>query len=118
MDKVKGECPSSAEYEKRVIEVFKELVDYIVNKYYDIAKIKPKKHMVMPKTVQEFNLLFKIFHPIKPHHNQSFARNVRSIDDIRSATILLYTVPCVVERIGVLGLIVSLWYTSVIRKLF
>lgn len=87
MNRLKGECSSWGEYEKRLTEVFKELVGYIVKKYYDIAEIKPKKHMTMPKTVQEFNLLFEVFYPMKPHHNQGFTKDVRSINDIHSATI-------------------------------
>lgn len=87
MDRLKGECSSSVEYEKRMTEVFKELVAYIVKKYYDIAEIKPKKHMAMPKTVQEFNLLFEIVHPTKPRHNQGFTKDVRNTSDIHSATI-------------------------------
>ncbi|XP_011696801.1 PREDICTED: general transcription factor 3C polypeptide 1 isoform X2 [Wasmannia auropunctata] len=87
MERLKGECSSSTEYEKRVTEVFKELVGYIVKKYYDIAEIKPKEHMAMPKTVQEFNLLFEVVHPMKPSHNQGFVKDVRSINDIHSATI-------------------------------
>ncbi|XP_011862964.1 PREDICTED: general transcription factor 3C polypeptide 1-like [Vollenhovia emeryi] len=87
MDRLKGECSSSAEYEKRVTDVFKELVGYIVKKYYDIAEIKPKKHMAMPKTVQEFNLLFEVVHPMKPRHNQGFTKDVRNTNDIHSATI-------------------------------
>lgn len=87
MDRLKGECASSAEYEKRVTEVFKELVGYIIKKYYDITEIKPKKHMAMPKTVQEFNLLFEVVHPTKPHRNQGFTKDVRSTNDIHLASI-------------------------------
>ncbi|KAG5343225.1 TF3C1 factor, partial [Acromyrmex heyeri] len=87
MERLKGECSSSTEYEKRLIEIFKELVDYIMKKYYDIAEIKPKKHMAMPKTAQEFNLLFEVVHPIKPHYNKGFTKDVRSITDIHSAII-------------------------------
>lgn len=87
MERLKAECKNSAEYEKRVTEVFTELVGYIVKNYYDIAEIKPKKHMSMPQTVQEFNLLFNVIHPTKPHHNQSFTKDVRNTDDINLATI-------------------------------
>lgn len=87
MDKLKNECTSSAEYEKRVTEIFKELVGYIIKKYYDIAEIKPKKHLAMPRTAQEFNLFFEIVYPAKPHHNQGFTKDVRSINDIHAATI-------------------------------
>lgn len=86
MDRLKSECANPAEYEKRVTEVFKELVGYIVEKYYNITEIKPKKHAAMPKTAQEFNLLFKVVHPAKPHNNQSFT-DVRNTNDIYSATI-------------------------------
>ncbi|XP_077271220.1 general transcription factor 3C polypeptide 1 isoform X1 [Temnothorax americanus] len=87
MDRLKGECSSSTEYEKRLTDVFKELVGYIVKKYYDIAEIKPKKHMAMPKTIQEFNLLFEVIHPTKSHRNQGFTKDVRNMNDIHSATI-------------------------------
>ncbi|XP_072745802.1 general transcription factor 3C polypeptide 1 [Anoplolepis gracilipes] len=87
MDRLKSECANSMEYEKRVTEVFKELVGYIIKKYYDIAEIKPKKHMTMPKTAQEFNLLFEVVYPAKPHHNLGFTKDVRSTNDIYAATI-------------------------------
>ncbi|XP_025073362.1 LOW QUALITY PROTEIN: general transcription factor 3C polypeptide 1 [Pogonomyrmex barbatus] len=85
--RLKSECASSAEYEKRATEIFKELVDYIIKKYYDIAEIKPQKHMMMPKTVQAFNLLFEVVYPTKPHHNQGFTKDVQSLNDIHSATL-------------------------------
>lgn len=87
MEKLKGECASSAEYEKRVTEIFKELVGYIMKKYYDIAEIKPNKHTPMPQTAQEFNLFFKLVHPAKSQYNQGFTKDVRTTNDIHSATI-------------------------------
>ncbi|KAL0120525.1 hypothetical protein PUN28_008329 [Cardiocondyla obscurior] len=88
MDRLKSECSSPTEYEKRVTEVFKELVGYIVKKYYDIAEIKPKKHMTMPKTAQEFNFFFEVVYPTRPyHHNQGFTKDVRNANDIHLATI-------------------------------
>lgn len=87
LDRLKSECSSTAEYEKRVTEVFKELVDFIMKKYYDIANIKPNKHIAMPKTVHEFNLLFKTIYPAKPRQNEGYKKDVRNIYDIHSATI-------------------------------
>lgn len=87
MGRLKNECANSAEYEKRITGIFKELVGYIIKKYYDIAEIKPKKHMAMPKTAQEFNLLFELVYPAKPHHNQGFTKDVRNTNDIYAATI-------------------------------
>lgn len=87
MDRLKNECSSTVEYEKRVTQVFKELVDFIMKKYYDIADMKPNKHMAMPKTAHEFNLLFKMIYPTKPYYNQGFKKEVRNANDIHSATI-------------------------------
>lgn len=95
--RLKSECVSSAEYEKRVTEVFKELVAFIMKKYYevvsstkkyyDIANIKHNKHTALPKTGQEFNLLFETIHPAKPYHNQGFRKDVLNTNDIQLATI-------------------------------
>lgn len=87
MERLKSECTSSAEYEKRTTEVFKELVDYIRTKYYDIAEVKPNKHAMMPKTVQEFNLFFKLIHPTTPQHSQGFTKDVRNTNDIHLAIV-------------------------------
>ncbi|XP_014483912.1 PREDICTED: general transcription factor 3C polypeptide 1 [Dinoponera quadriceps] len=87
MDRLKSECSSSAEYEKRVTEVFKELVAFIMKNYYNIAEIRPNKHKAMPKTAQEFNFFFKTIYPAKPYHSQGFRKDVRNANDIHSATI-------------------------------
>lgn len=87
MERLKNECVSSADYKNRITEIFKELVGYIIKKYYDITEINPKKHMAMPRTAQEFNLLFELIYPAKPHHNQGFTKDVRSTNDIHAATI-------------------------------
>ncbi|XP_011143807.1 general transcription factor 3C polypeptide 1 [Harpegnathos saltator] len=87
MDRLKKEYKNSGEYEKRVTEVFKELVALIMKKFYIIADMKPNKHTAMPKTVQEFNFLFKTIYPAKPYQNQGFRKDVRNANDINSATI-------------------------------
>lgn len=87
MSRLKKECANSTEYEKRMTKVFKDLVDVIMKKTYDIADITPNKHVTMPKTVQEFNLLFQTIHPAKPYHNQGFRKDVRNANDIHLATI-------------------------------
>ncbi|XP_020291475.1 general transcription factor 3C polypeptide 1 isoform X2 [Pseudomyrmex gracilis] len=86
VSKLKDECANSAEFEKQITEVFKELVGYIIKKYYNIAEIKPKKHAAMPKTAQEFNLLFEVVYPAK-HHNEDLTKDVRNVNDIYSAVI-------------------------------
>jgi len=87
MEKLKNECASPAEYEKRVTELFKELVAYIMKKYYDIAELKPKKHTEIPKTKQQFDFFFELVHPTNPHHNQGFTKDVHNTNDIHLATI-------------------------------
>ncbi|XP_026830371.1 general transcription factor 3C polypeptide 1 [Ooceraea biroi] len=87
MERLKAESANPAEYEKRVTEVFKELVMYIVEKYYNITEIKPKKHAEIPRTKQQFDLFFELVHPANPRHNQGFTKDVRNTDDIHSATI-------------------------------
>ncbi|KAK2581360.1 hypothetical protein KPH14_008126 [Odynerus spinipes] len=83
VEKIKEECSNSSEYEKRIAEVFKHFVDYVAKKYYDISEMGPNEPIIVPKTVQEFNIFYKVIYPSK----SGFAKDVRCINDIYTATI-------------------------------
>ena len=87
MDRMKGECHNSIEYEDKVAKVFKELVAYIAKKYYSISNMEPRDPIIMPHTVQEFNLLYELKHPSKKLREKGFTTDVQNINDIHSATI-------------------------------
>ncbi|KOX75217.1 General transcription factor 3C polypeptide 1 [Melipona quadrifasciata] len=87
VDKLKEEHKSSSEYEKQVTEAFKSLVTYIAKKYYDISDVGSKEPLPVPKTVQEFNLFYKIVHPTKPFYNRGFTKDIRNVNDIHFAVI-------------------------------
>ncbi|XP_015608744.1 general transcription factor 3C polypeptide 1 [Cephus cinctus] len=87
VEKMKKDCQNPYEYEEQVAEVFKDLVAYVAKKYYDISDMVPREHIVLPKTIQEFNLLYKVKHPSKPLGSRGFTKDVSSINDIHSATI-------------------------------
>ncbi|KAG7208455.1 hypothetical protein KM043_014681 [Ampulex compressa] len=86
-ERMKEESANSYEYEKRMAEVFKSLVEYIIKRYYDISKIGPREPLPVPKTIQEFNLFYKIVHPAKPMSNRGFVKDVKNTNDIHAATI-------------------------------
>nr|XP_050861343.1 general transcription factor 3C polypeptide 1 [Vespula vulgaris] len=85
-EKIKEECPNPCAYEKRIAEIFKNLVDYVAKKYYDISEMGPNEPIVVPKTVQEFNIFYKVVYPTKSF-NPGFVKDIRCINDIHSATI-------------------------------
>ncbi|KAK9307679.1 hypothetical protein QLX08_002085 [Tetragonisca angustula] len=87
VDKLKEEHKSSSEYEKQVTEAFKSLVTYIAKKYYDISDVGSKEPLPVPKTVQEFNLFYKIVHPTKPFYNRGFTKDIRNVNDIHFSVI-------------------------------
>lgn len=86
VEKIKEECSNPCAYEKRLAEVFKNLVDYVAKKYYDISEMGPNEPIVVPKTVQEFNIFYKVVYPAKTF-NPGFVKDIRCINDIHSATI-------------------------------
>ncbi|XP_063986134.1 general transcription factor 3C polypeptide 1 [Diachasmimorpha longicaudata] len=94
VDKIKQEYPRDSD--ERIIEVFKTLVSYVAKKYYDISESETKEAGPMPKTIQEFNLFYEITHPQKPHSHLGFTQEVRSTNDIHTATInsVIYSSMC------------------------
>ncbi|XP_076473341.1 general transcription factor 3C polypeptide 1 isoform X2 [Bombus vancouverensis nearcticus] len=87
VNKLKEGHKSSPEYEKQVTEAFKSLVAYIAKKYYDISDGGSKEPLPVPKTVQEFNLFYKVVHPTKPFYNRGFTKDIQNINDIHSAVV-------------------------------
>lgn len=87
VEKLKEEYKNYHEYEKQITEAFKSLVAYITKKYYDISDVVSKEPLPVPKTVQEFNLFYKVIHPSKPFYNRGFTKDIRNISDIYFAVI-------------------------------
>ncbi|XP_026830372.1 general transcription factor 3C polypeptide 1-like [Ooceraea biroi] len=117
MERLKAESANPAEYEKRVTEVFKELVMYIVEKYYNITEIKPKKHAEIPRTKQQFDLFFELcIRRIRVTIRASRRTCVTRTTFTRRPSIPSYTVPCAVERTGAAGLISSSRCISSIQR--
>ncbi|XP_015188892.1 PREDICTED: general transcription factor 3C polypeptide 1 [Polistes dominula] len=85
-EKIKQESPNQGTFEKRIAEVFKDLVNYVAKKYYNISEMGSSEPIVVPKTVQEFNIFYKIIYPTKSF-NLGYFNDIRCIYDIRSATI-------------------------------
>ncbi|XP_076662843.1 general transcription factor 3C polypeptide 1 isoform X1 [Andrena cerasifolii] len=87
LERLKEEYKCSYEYDKYVVEVFRSLVAYIAKKYYDISHVEEKEPLLVPATVQEFNILYKVVHPAKPFGNRGFTKDARNTNDIHFAVI-------------------------------
>ncbi|XP_012153954.1 general transcription factor 3C polypeptide 1 isoform X2 [Megachile rotundata] len=87
IDKLKEEYKNSLEYERQVTETFKYLVAYTAKKYYGISDVESKEPIPVPNTVQEFNLLYKVVHPMRQFSNRGFTKDVRNINDIHFVVI-------------------------------
>uniref|UniRef100_A0A6V7I8R1 Uncharacterized protein n=1 Tax=Bracon brevicornis TaxID=1563983 RepID=A0A6V7I8R1_9HYME len=102
-------------FDEKITEVFKSLVSYVAKKYYDISKPNTNEQEMsgsqgevemdledeeeeedMPKTLQQFNLLYESSHPQKPGSHLGFTHDVRTINDIHTATInsVIYSSMC------------------------
>ncbi|XP_011313927.1 general transcription factor 3C polypeptide 1 [Fopius arisanus] len=94
VDKIRQEHPNDSE--SKIVEVFKTLVSYVAKKYYDISESGTKEVEHMPKTIQEFNLFYHVTHPQRPHAHLGFTQNVKSVNDIHTATInsVIYSSMC------------------------
>ncbi|KAK0180773.1 hypothetical protein PV327_003123 [Microctonus hyperodae] len=84
------------EFDDKIATVFKNLVAYVAKKYYDISQTESKETKYKPNTIQEFNLIHEITHPQKPYSNQGFTNDVKSTNDIHTATInsVIYSSMC------------------------
>lgn len=88
IERLKDECQNNNEYEKRIVNVFKELVTYIDKRYYNISDmIESRESVIMPKTIQEFNILYRLKHPTNKNCSQYFKKDVKCLNGIYSATI-------------------------------
>ncbi|XP_054016236.1 general transcription factor 3C polypeptide 1 isoform X1 [Hylaeus anthracinus] len=87
IERLKEEYKNTYEFEKQVTETFKSLVAYIGKKYYDISDVEAKEPLPVPKSVQEFNIFYKVVHPPKQFGNHGFTKDVRNVNDIHSAVI-------------------------------
>lgn len=87
VDRIKGECHNPVEYEEKVAKIFQELVAYISKKYYDISNMEPRDPVMIPQTIQTFNLIYDLRHPSKVLHPKGFTRDIRNINDVYVAMI-------------------------------
>lgn len=86
MAKLKVQHADSPEYETKVSEVFFELVSYIAKKSLHLYD-NTKQLTIFPKTIQEFNLLYKIVPSTKLASTKGFTKDIQSIADIHAATV-------------------------------
>ncbi|XP_014229864.1 general transcription factor 3C polypeptide 1 [Trichogramma pretiosum] len=87
IDPVRGESEDPGEYEKRVAKIFKDLVAYVARKYYNISNMDRREPVTLPRTVQEFNLYYKLKLPTKTMVTPGVSKEVREVIDIHTATI-------------------------------
>ncbi|XP_046623037.1 general transcription factor 3C polypeptide 1 isoform X1 [Neodiprion virginianus] len=87
VEKLKTKCEDSYEYEEQVVKVFKELVKYIDKRYYNLSDMESRGLVPMPKTIQEFNLVYKIKQPTHQSSLHGFTKDVRYKNEIYLATI-------------------------------
>lgn len=85
VDRIKGECHNPVEYEEKVTKIFKELVAYISKKYYDISNMEPRDPVMVPQTIQAFNLIYDLRHPSKVLNPKGFTKDVKNPNDIHVA---------------------------------
>ncbi|XP_058798386.1 general transcription factor 3C polypeptide 1 [Phymastichus coffea] len=86
-EKLRSESESVMEYEKKIEKVFKDLVTYIAKKYYNISDMEHREPIILPKTIQEFNVFHKLKLPTKTISSPGVSKEVRDITDIHTATI-------------------------------
>lgn len=87
VDSVRREDEDPVEYESRIEETFKELVAYIAKKYYNISDMEKREPVTLPKTIQEFNIFYKLKLPTKTITSPGISKEVREVNDIHTATI-------------------------------
>ncbi|XP_046745508.1 general transcription factor 3C polypeptide 1 [Diprion similis] len=87
VEKLKTKCEDPYEYEEQVIKVFKELVKYIDKRYYNLSDMESRGSVPMPKTIQEFNMVYKIKQPTHQSSLHGFTKDVRYRNEIYLATI-------------------------------
>ncbi|CAB0041962.1 unnamed protein product [Trichogramma brassicae] len=87
IDLVRGESEDPGEYEKRVANIFKDLVAYVARKYYNISNMDRRDPVTLPRTIQEFNLYYKLKLPTKTMVTPGVSKEVREVIDIHTATI-------------------------------
>jgi hypothetical protein len=87
IDGIKSECDNPIEYEKKVEKIFKELVTYIAKKYYNISNMERREPIVLPKTIQEFNIFHKLKLPTRTIGTPGLSKEVHEVSDIHTATI-------------------------------
>ncbi|KAJ8670622.1 hypothetical protein QAD02_001881 [Eretmocerus hayati] len=87
VDSVRGETEDPADFDKKIAKTFKELVAYIAKKYYNISSMNQREPVVLPKTIQEFNLFYKLKLPTKTMKSPGISKEIREINDIHTATI-------------------------------
>lgn len=87
VERLKTQCQNPYEYEEEVAKVFKELVTYIDKRYYNISDMESRESVLVPKTIQEFNLIYKLKHPTRQSSLHGFTKDIKCVNGIHSATI-------------------------------
>ncbi|XP_012253071.2 general transcription factor 3C polypeptide 1 isoform X2 [Athalia rosae] len=87
VDRLKSECQNTYEYEEQVAKAFKELVTYIDKRYYNISDMESRESVPIPKTIQEFNLIYKLKHPTRQSSLHGFTKDIKCVNGIHSATV-------------------------------
>ncbi|XP_014204050.1 general transcription factor 3C polypeptide 1 isoform X2 [Copidosoma floridanum] len=86
VDKLKIEY-TEEEYEQKVEKIFHDLVAYIARKYYNISNMEHREPIVLPKTVQEFNLYHELKLPTRTIKSPGISKEVHELNDIHTCTI-------------------------------
>ena len=60
---------------------------YIAKKYYNISNMEQREPITVPKTIQEFNIFYKLKLPTKTITSPGVSKEVREVNDIHTATI-------------------------------
>lgn len=86
LDRVKGECEMS-NYQNRICEIFKQLVDYIINKYYNISNMELRNPINIPMSIEQFHNTYTIKRPKKHPTIQVYFKDIGNVEDIHAATV-------------------------------
>ncbi|KAF7988493.1 hypothetical protein HCN44_001066 [Aphidius gifuensis] len=75
------------ERDDKCAEVFKELVAYVVKKYYNISRKDVNNDMYKINTIQEFNLIYDLIDSQKLQYLRNKQYDINNIHDIHLSTI-------------------------------
>lgn len=85
LEQLKREYWGTHKYYEQVNLVFRDLVNHIANRYYDISDIGRAKSNATPRTIEQFHLFNRVKRPRRPGGVTSFSDDTSN--DIHSSTI-------------------------------